>query len=336
MAKGKFDQVPLLIQAMRGRHYGITYDEIEELLDCGRRTAQRWVQYLVGSEWACPTEPDDRGRRRWKLTPAAKDVVALPVSPTELLAQCLAIQAAAPLVAGTELHGALESATRRIADALPDRAQAFGAEALAAFPAPPAAEQVRLREELLEDLLEATVSHRILDVVYRPLSRGGAPKQYRLRPLAVFPHKGVLYVAAIGGDDAKDRRPFYFAVHRFDELTMSRETFKPPPGFDAREFVQKSFGAYDGATLDVRVRFDAKVAPFVRERRFHHSQQLTERSDGGVDVRLNACGWPEIKAWVLSWGAHAELLSPADKRKELAREAADLARLYGTTGRGAT
>ena len=328
MATGKFEEVQTLIELMRGRHYGVTYDQIEEAFDCSRRTAQRRVRYLVGNGWAEQIAPDDQGRLRFRITPAAKGLTALPATTLDMLAQCLAIQAAAPLVAGSALQDSLQSVARRIAEALPEQARQFGAEALAAFPPPPSGEQVEVTAEVLEDLLEATVSHRVCLAEYRPLSGGNKDKTYKLRPLAVFPHKGVLYVAAIGGEEGQGRRPFYFAVHRFKDVTMTRDTFTPPSDFDAREFVKKSFGAWDGATLDVHVRFDTTVAPLVRQRRFHHSQTTTERPDRGVDVRITACGWPEIKAWVLSWGPHAELLAPKDKRKELAQEAAALAKLY--------
>ncbi|MBI5491267.1 MAG: WYL domain-containing protein [Deltaproteobacteria bacterium] len=327
MARATFFEVRELLDALRAHHFGLTYDEIESLFRCSHRTAQRWIKFACEQEWAEEVPHDDGGHKRWKATKAAEGLTPVVVNPTELLAQCLAIQAAAPLVAGTELHAALQSVTRKVATALPNHVQQFGVEALAAFPPPPSAEVVQVRQELLEDLLEATVSHRVLDVTYRPLYLGSPPKQYKLRPLAVFPHKGVLYVAAIGGL-AEGKRPFYYAVHRFDEVTLTKEAFRPPKGFDARAFVQQSFGAFDGAVLDVRVRFSREVAPLVCERRFHHSQKVTALKDGAVDVGIQACGWPEIKAWILSFGRHAELLEPKDKRKELRDETAATARRY--------
>jgi len=319
LAKDTVLQALELLRNLRAHRYGMTLEQIEETMSCGRRTAQRWVKFLVEEGWAEDAGADDRGRKRWKPTKEAESAAPMIVTEAELLAQCLAIQAAAPLVAGTELHDALHSVTRKVADALPSRARHFGMEALAAFPPPPNAEIVRLREELLADLLEATVSHRILDVVYRPMSHGQKPKQYKLRPLAVFPHNASLYIAAIGGE-GEGKRPFYYAVHRFDEVTLTKETFKPPKGFDAREFVRRSFGAWDGVVLDVRVRFSERVAPLVCERRFHHTQQVEHLPDGGVEVRLRASGWPEIKSWILAYGADAELVEPKEKRKEIREE----------------
>jgi predicted DNA-binding transcriptional regulator YafY len=319
VAKDTLLQAHDLLRTLQAHRYGMTLEGIAETMCCSRRTAQRWVKFLLEEGWAEEAGADDRGRKRWKPTKEAENLTPMIVTDVELLAQCLAIQAAAPLVAGTELCDALYSVTRKVAAGLPSHSRHFGVEALAAFPPPPNAEVVRMREELLADLLEATVSHRVLDVVYRPMSRGQEPKQYKMQPLAVFPHNGMLYIAAIGGD-GEGKRPFYYAVHRFEDVTLTKEVFKPPKGFDAREFVRKSFGTWDGPVLNVCVRFSARVAPLVCERRFHHTQQVAHLAGGGVEVRIQASGWPEIKTWVLGFGADAELLEPKERRKEISQE----------------
>jgi len=43
---------------------------------------------------------------------------------------------------------------------------------------------------------------------------------------------------------------------------------------------------------------------------------------------MKTSGWFEVKKWLLSYGADAELLAPADKRKELKKETKQLAELY--------
>jgi predicted DNA-binding transcriptional regulator YafY len=52
------------------------------------------------------------------------------------------------------------------------------------------------------------------------------------------------------------------------------------------------------------------AAPFVREKKWNDTQQVKNREDGGVDFEITVCDLVEIKAWVLSWGAHAKVLSP--------------------------
>jgi proteasome accessory factor B len=141
----------------------------------------------------------------------------------------------------------------------------------------------------------------------------------------VFPHRGALYVAAIAGNHA---RPVNFALERFVAVERTAETFEPPAGFDANAFVQRSFGVFDGPVQRVRVRFSAEVAPVVRERVWHESQTVVDLPDGRVEIALQAAGWPEIRAWILSYGEHAELLEPAVRREELGRELAATAKRY--------
>ena len=43
---------------------------------------------------------------------------------------------------------------------------------------------------------------------------------------------------------------------------------------------------------------------------------------------MKASGWPEIKTWVLGFGADAELLEPKEKRKELRQELAAAGERY--------
>ena len=38
---------------------------------------------------------------------------------------------------------------------------------------------------------------------------------------------------------------------------------------------------------------------------------------------MNTCGWYDVKEWILSFGADAKLLEPADKRKDRRNPQAD-------------
>ena len=80
------------------------------------------------------------------------------------------------------------------------------------------------------------------------------------------------------------------------------------------------------------IRFNEKVADYIREKRWHPSQQLRELKRGGVELRLNLSSLAEIERWVLSWGANAVVIKPPEL--VLARQAggqADPALKIGTT-----
>ena len=58
------------------------------------------------------------------------------------------------------------------------------------------------------------------------------------------------------------------------------------------------------------------------------SQQLSPQPDGGTELVMEAGGTPEIRNWVLSFGAGAEVLEPQSLRDEVAAQLAAASGLY--------
>jgi len=78
-----------------------------------------------------------------------------------------------------------------------------------------------------------------------------------------------------------------------------------------------------GRGAPVRIRFDAESARAARGRTWHPTQVIRAAPDGGVEMTLRARDEGEIARWVLSWGAHAWVIEPAQLRsrvREIARE----------------
>jgi proteasome accessory factor B len=50
--------------------------------------------------------------------------------------------------------------------------------------------------------------------------------------------------------------------------------------------------------------------------------------DGSIVLSFEAGGRMEIISWILSYGEHAEVLAPADLRKEVGRKIMELAARY--------
>ena len=58
--------------------------------------------------------------------------------------------------------------------------------------------------------------------------------------------------------------------------------------------------------------FDEVAAPFVCEKKWNNSQSIKQRKDGSVEFKITVCDLTEIKAWILSWGAHAQVIRPKE------------------------
>jgi len=72
--------------------------------------------------------------------------------------------------------------------------------------------------------------------------------------------------------------------------------------------------------LGAPVVHDRKAGGYVREKIWHPTQKMTELDDGGVELALEVESLLEVKRWILSWGANAEVLKPKSLRKQMAEE----------------
>ena len=60
----------------------------------------------------------------------------------------------------------------------------------------------------------------------------------------------------------------------------------------------------------VRIRFTARVAPYIEEREWHPSQKIKKSKDGGLLLSFTTNHLNEVKDWALSWGPSANVLAP--------------------------
>ena len=113
-----------------------------------------------------------------------------------------------------------------------------------------------------------------------------------------------------------------FVPTRIQRITPTGETFSRPQGFSLKRRLRDSFGVHSGqGEHHIRIRFHEMVADYIREKKWHPSQQLVELPDGGVELSLKLSSLVEIQRWVLGWGGHAVALEP----RELAAAVAEAA-----------
>jgi len=60
----------------------------------------------------------------------------------------------------------------------------------------------------------------------------------------------------------------------------------------------------------VRLLFGREVATYIRERVWHPSQQMRQRRDGALELRLETGSRKELTRWILSWMPHVRVLAP--------------------------
>ena len=109
----------------------------------------------------------------------------------------------------------------------------------------------------------------------------------------------------------KDIRTFVPA--RVQSVKLTGKTFERPQKFSLAKRLRDSFGVHSGeGEYEVVIRFNARAADYVREKKWHESQQLRELKGGGVELRMKLSSLMEIERWVLSWGGDAKVLKPRE------------------------
>ena len=123
----------------------------------------------------------------------------------------------------------------------------------------------------------------------------------------------------------KDIRTFVPA--RIKSAKQTGKTFQCPQGFTLEKRLRDSFGVHSGeGRYEVVLRFTPKVADYIREKRWHDSQELRELADGGVELRLRLSSLVEIERWVLSWAGNARVVKPRELAEAVRKAARFMAR----------
>lgn len=105
----------------------------------------------------------------------------------------------------------------------------------------------------------------------------------------------------------------WFRVDRIRDLKLLNTRFERKPDFNAKEHLEMIFQhEVGGVPVAVQIWFDAKTAPYIRERRWHPTQTLEEHPDGAVTLGMTIRGLNDVKRWVLGYGRGARVLGPPE------------------------
>ncbi len=219
---------------------------------------------------------------------------------------------------GTSFEKPLLSAIKKMEQALPDTISLNLADIEQTISFRTRAEPI-LDLKIFDVLAKAVSERRQLELAYR---KPGQPKG---ESRVVDPY----HLANINGEwflfaydhARKDIRTFVPA--RIRSVRPTGSTFERSQKFSLEERLRDSFGVHSGeGEYNVVIRFNSHAADYVREKKWHESQQLRELKGGGVELRMKLSGLLEVERWILSWGGDAKVLRPRELA-EAVRKAAE-------------
>lgn len=209
---------------------------------------------------------------------------------------------------GTTFEKPLLSAIKKMEESLPDTISLSLSDVEQTISFRTSAEQI-LDLEIFDDLAKATAAQKQIEFAYRKPG-DKQPEQRRVDPYHLANINGEWYLFAYD-HLRKDIRTF--ALVRIKSIKQTGKTFSRVAGFSLEQRLRNSFGVHSGSDkFDVVIRFNERAADYIREKRWHDSQELKELKGGAVELRMKLSSLGEVERWVLSWGGNAAVLKPRE------------------------
>lgn len=249
-----------------------------------------------------------------------EEVSAFPtfqITEGELLALLVA-EKALQQYRGTHFERPLVSAFKKLAASLPETVSIHLPEWEQTISFRTSVEPL-LNLEVFDKLARATARRQQLELSYRK------PGRKATEPRVVDPY----HLANINGEWflfaychlRKELRTFVPA--RILSVGETGKSFQRPKRFSLQQRLRDSFGVITGREeYGVVIRFEDQVADYIREKRWHPSQELRELKDGALELRMTLSSLAEVQRWVLTWGGQAVPLAPPEL-VEMVRGAAE-------------
>jgi proteasome accessory factor B len=313
-----------ILHALESSRHGAAIPALAGELGVTTRTIRRDLAALQEAGFPLYDERDEDGHVRWRIDGQILKGLETGFTLAELCALYLS-RNLLEAVAGTPFGRDLTNAFARLEKMLSPRMRRFLdrlPSVLAAKPGPRARSEEAAADRVAQ-LLEATLHFRAAQMRYHSV-KSSRVKDYLIHPYRLmFAHGGLYLLAYVPEyDDVRT-----FAIDRVAAVSLQKETFTPK-GPVADDVFANSLGVNTGPAARVEIAFEGRVAPYVRARVWHASQQLRDEPDGGLLLTMDVCHDWALRSWILSWGPFARVVSPPALASEVHADLASAAAHY--------
>jgi len=308
-----------LLEARRG----MTLDDLAEECDVDRRTIHRDLNAVGEAGYSLTTEWQD-GKKVYSFLTKSRNIPPISFTLNQLMSLYL-LRSLGVHLAGTPFQAEIEELFRTITSVLPDRYAAHLERiARVSLPIMHGARDYSAASAHLEELQRALLHQYRIRLAYAKQGREEG-EEYEVDPYTLVFHKGGIYLLGYA-HNRKGMR--LFALERVRGVATTRQRFEIPAGYEPEGHFKSAFGLVSDTSMKVCVRFSADVAHAVRERVWRPDQKVRSDSEGRVIIEFAAAGEMELVSWILSYGAHAEVLEPPDLRREVKRQIKEMREYY--------
>ncbi len=302
-----------ILRTLLAQTYGVSYRKLADESGVDKRTIQRDLDDLREVGFIIDEEKREYGKKFFKLV---KNNLPPLNFPTDEIIALTFIEGIISPLEDTPYKEAFQKTLNRIRTTLPEPMQAFLEEAGAAYYPHHRGQKALISPQIFETAHRAIDERKVCNITYRAITTGET-KTYPITPFRLLYYHNGYYLLC--------RNPNYddlltLAVERIQHLEITSQTFEPPDDLDIENRIQQAFGITLEDPIDVKVRFSAWQARYIQQRIWHPSEKIEELDTGEIILSFQASGSYEIKSWILSHGADAEVLEPASLRQEIIEE----------------
>lgn len=274
-------------------------------LEISDRSVRRDVEFMR-DRLMLPIE-FDAARRGYYYTQSVDAFPSIQITEGELFALLVA-EKALQQYRGTSFERPLLSAIHKLEQGLPDTISLNLSEVEQAISFRTRAEPI-LDLGVFDQLARATSNREQLEILYKKPGQD-APDCRRIDPYHLANINGEWFLFAYD-HLRKDMRTF--APGRIQSIRNTGQKFSRAHSFSLDRRLRDSFGVRSGqGNYDVVLRFEKSVADYVREKKWHPSQELRELGNGDVELRMKLSSLDEVQRWILNWGGSAKVLRPKE------------------------
>ncbi len=316
---GRLHSIIRLLEARRG----MSLDDLAQECGVDRRTIHRDLNAVEEAGYTLTSEWQD-GKKVYGFLTKSRNIPPITFTLTQLMSLYL-LRSQGGHLAGTPFQREIDDLFRTITSVLPDRYAAHLERiARVSLPILHGARDYSAAAAHVEGLQRALLHQYRIRLIYAKQGRE-ATEEYEVDPYTLVFHKGGIYLLGYAHNRKAMR---LFALERVRGVEVTRQRFEIPSGYEPESHFSTAFGLVSDTPMKVVVRFSPEVAPSVKERLWMPGQRLGTDREGRLTVEFEAAGEKELVSWILSYGAHAEVLEPPDLRREVKRQVREMREFY--------
>ena len=181
-------------------------------------------------------------------------------------------------------------------------------------------------EKFLAPIIEALRDKTAIEMTYQGFTKD-YPATFIVEPYCLKMFKQRWYVLAYSPGIKK---LYLYSLDRVHAIEPTTQKYKLPKGFNAEAYFKDAYGTADlnYEPVEVKISVSAKQVPYLRSLPLHKSQEEIETNEEYSIFQYFIIPSTDFKQELYKYGSDVEVLAPEDMRKEFAKDADRVNKMY--------